>query len=87
MFIYIAIVPTLIFWFLDSYYLQQERKFRGIYNDLIDPKKCDKIKPFEMPLNRYNGCKYCLVHIMWSKTEAPLYVPVIAGLVVAGILL
>jgi Flp pilus assembly protein TadB len=30
-FIFIAIVPTVLFWFLDSYYLQQERKFRGIY--------------------------------------------------------
>ena len=40
-----------------------------------------------MPLNKYDGCKYCLAHIMWSKTEALLYVPVIAGLVVAGILL
>ncbi len=87
MFIYIAIVPTLIFWFLDSFYLQQERKFRGIYNDLINPEKQGQIKPFEMPLNRYDGCKYCFFHIMWSTTEFLLYVPIIVGLVVAGILL
>lgn len=87
MFIYIAIAPVLIFWFLDSYYLQQERKFRGIYNDLINPEKCGQIKPFEMPLNKYDGCKYCLCHIMWSKTEFPLYLPVIVGLIIAGILL
>ena len=87
MFIYIAIAPTLIFWFLDSFYLQQERKFRGIYNDLINPEKQGQIKPFEMSLNKYDGCKYCFFHIMWSTTEFLLYVPIIVGLVVAGILL
>ena len=35
-YIFIAIIPTIIFWFLDSYYLQQERKFRGLYNDVAD---------------------------------------------------
>ena len=29
-YIYIAIIPTMIFWVLDAYYLQQERKFCGI---------------------------------------------------------
>lgn len=87
MFIYIAVVPAIIFWLLDSYYLQQERKFREIYSDLINPERCEQIKPFEMPLNKYYGCKYCLAHIMWTKTEALLYAPVIVGLVVAGVLL
>lgn len=87
MFIYIAIAPTLIFWVLDSYYLQQERKFRGVYSDLINPEKCGQINPFAMPLNKYDGCKYCLFNIMWSKTEFLLYLPVIVGLIIAGILL
>ena len=29
-FIFVAIVPTMIFWILDAYYLQQERKFTMI---------------------------------------------------------
>ena len=36
-YIFVAIVPTFIFWYLDSYYLQQERIFRGIYNAVINP--------------------------------------------------
>lgn len=87
MFIFVAIAPTVIFWFLDSFYLQQERKFRGLYNDLIDEKRCTEIRDYEMPLNRYCGCQYCLLKIMWSKTESILYLPIIAGLVVAGIFL
>ena len=86
-FTFIAIAPTVIFWFLDSFYLQQERKFRGIYNDIVADLNEDKIKLFTMPLGEYDGCKYCLLHIMFSKTEWPLYLMVIIGLVVAGILL
>lgn len=26
-----AVFPSTIFWFLDAYYLNQERKFRGLY--------------------------------------------------------
>lgn len=86
-FIFVAVVPTLIFWFLDSFYLQQEMKFRGIYNDIVADLNDDKIKLFSMPLGNYDGCKYCLLHIMFSKTEAPLYLIVAIGLVVAGFLL
>ena len=86
-FIFVAIVPTMIFWILDAYYLQQERKFRGIYNDIVDDLNKNKIKEFAMPLGEYDGCKYCLFHIMFSKTEWPLYLLSIIALLVAGILL
>lgn len=87
MFIFIAIAPTVIFWFLDSFYLQQERKFRGIYNDIVADLNEDRIKLFAMPLGEYDGCKYCLLHIMFSKTECPLYLSSIIALIVAGVLL
>lgn len=84
-FILVAIIPTLIFWILDSYYLQQERKFRGVYSDIISNLEEDKIKEFSMPLGNYTGCKYCLLHILFSKTEWPLYLTVIIGLSIAAI--
>lgn len=87
MFIYIAIAPTILFWYLDSYYLQQERKFRGIYNDLIGISNNVEVKEFEMPLGKYVGCKYCLLRIMFSITEGPLYGLVALGLLIAGIYL
>ena len=31
-YIFIAVVPVLFFWVLDSYYLLQERLFRALYN-------------------------------------------------------
>lgn len=87
MYIFVAIAPTVIFWVLDSYYLQQERKFRGVYNDLTDLEGRKGIKLFQMPLNKYNGCEYCIFNVMLSITEVLLYVPVIVGLIVAGVLL
>ena len=33
-FIGIALLPTILFWWMDAYYLQQECKFRGLYRYL-----------------------------------------------------
>lgn len=71
--LFITIFPIFIFWSLDAYYLQQERKFRGIYNDLVEGRD---IPPFKIPLEEYNSekdCKYCYCNVFWSKTIAGLY--------------
>jgi hypothetical protein len=34
-FIIISAFPIIIFWFIDSYYLYQERKYRKLYNEII----------------------------------------------------
>jgi hypothetical protein len=77
-FVLVAILPTLIFWFLDSYYLWQERKFRGVYNDVAGISEQPKeIKSFAMPVNLYTGGKYSYWNVFFSVTIWPLYVPVI----------
>lgn len=89
-YIFIAIVPAIVFWFLDAYYLQQERKFRGVYNDVAGLSSEDsrlEIKDFEMPIQKYQCGKYCYFNVLFSKTIFPLYGIVIAGLVIAYILL
>ena len=89
-YIFIAIVPAIVFWFLDAYYLQQERKFRGVYNDVAGLSSEDSrlvIKDFEMPIQKYQCGKYCYFNVLFSKTIFPLYGIVIAGLVIAYILL
>ena len=89
-YIFIAIVPAIVFWCLDAYYLQQERKFRGVYNDVAGLSSEDsrlEIKDFEMPIQKYQCGKYCYFNVLFSKTIFPLYGIVIAGLVIAYILL
>jgi hypothetical protein len=73
-FVLLAIFPTVIFWFLDAYYLQQERKFRGIYNDVIGNSKESKtVQPFTMPIHQYEGGKYSLWDVFTSITIFTLY--------------
>lgn len=89
-YLFIAIAPTIIFWLLDSYYLQQERKFRGIYNNVANlTAEKDKIvvSEFEMPLNKFNSGEYAFTSALFSKTEWLLYLPIIVGLLVAGLVL
>ena len=76
LFVLVGLFPVLVFWSLDSYYLMQERKFRGLYNDVAgiseDPKD---IKAFEMRPDLYVGGKYSYFHVFKSQTILSLYVP------------
>ena len=89
-YILIAIVPAVVFWFLDAYYLQQERRFRGVYNDVagLSPDNCRiNVREFEIPLQKYQGGKYCYFNVLFSMTIFPLYGIAIVGLVIAFALL
>ena len=54
-YIFVAVVPTFLFWYLDAYYLQQERKFRELYHDILPDDS--KIALFDMPIH------YCPVKV------------------------
>ena len=89
-YILIAIVPAVVFWFLDAYYLQQERRFRGVYNDVAGLSPDDSrinVREFEMPIQKYQCGKYCYFNVLFSRTIFPLYGIVVAGLVIAFALL
>ncbi len=77
-FILVGVFPSIIFWFLDAYYLTQERKFRGLYNDVagVSEKPFD-LKPFAMRPDLYVGGKYGYWNVFWSTTIWKLYLPVI----------
>ena len=77
-FFLVAVLPTLIFWFLDAYYLNQERKFRGLYNDVagvVDEPK--EIKPFAMRPDLYVGGKYSYWSTFFSRTILKMYLSII----------
>jgi UDP-N-acetylmuramyl pentapeptide phosphotransferase/UDP-N-acetylglucosamine-1-phosphate transferase len=67
----VLISSTILLWILDAYYLQQERKFRGIYDDIAGLKNINYVKMYEMPIQKYTSKKdkkFCLFHIAFSKT-------------------
>jgi len=80
LFLYVPIIPTLLLWFLDSYYLQQERKFRGVYNDVTGLKKIIEVKPYEMPIHKYTkkiDNQFSFWNVFFSKTIFWLYFSII----------
>lgn len=76
--ILISIFTTAILWLLDTYYLWQERKFRGLYNDIVD----NKIDLYKMPMNKYvydKNDKKTKKYSYWSVvyTIKLFYLPII----------
>ncbi len=73
----VAILPVLVFWGLDAYYLQQERKIRGIYNDVVNPDKAEiKVMSFDMPMQNYTGGRYSFWNVVTSQTMLLLYLSI-----------
>jgi len=87
LFILIAVVPTSVFWSLDAYYLQQERKFRGIYNNIASNLNSGdtQIQNFKMPIQNYKKGKYSYWNVFISKTVLPLYLTMILFLVLCSL--
>jgi hypothetical protein len=81
-FVALCAAPLFVFWFLDTYYLQKERKFRGIYNDLIGITNTVQVALYEMPIQKYKGGKYSFLANFTSTTILPLYLSLVA--LVAG---
>ncbi len=89
----IIYIPIITFWFLDTYYLRQERLFRGLYNRV---RKMDesalKEAQYTMvpPLKRDDDFKhkdYNFIRVLISKTEAGLYVPLLGVLTLVILIL
>ena len=84
-YIFVAIIPTLLFWLLDAYYLQQERKFRKLYDDVLS--KDSKIPLFAMPINNYTDCECCFWCSFFSKTIGWLYGIILVLIILGGTIL
>ncbi len=52
LFVWICLIPVVLFCILDTLYLQQEHKFVAMYNDYVD-NKAGKPQVYKMPMNAY----------------------------------
>ena len=81
-FVLAALFPTVVLWFLDAYYLMQERKFRGLYDDVTGiSEEPNPIKLFAMRPDLYTGGKYSYWSSFTSVTIMILYLSISVGLV------
>lgn len=81
-FILVGIFPTIIFWLMDAYCLRQERRFRGLYNDVALISDDNRtVKPFDMNTDLYKKGKYSFWNIFWTKTIWFIYSLIIVFLI------
>ena len=76
-------IPLVAFWFLDSYYLQQERNYRALY----DTVRTNEINADDFTMNTKGlslkgdeGKRLIFRKCLFSKTEAGFYLPLIISI-------
>ena len=70
----IAYVPIILFWFLDSHYLQMERQFKVLYKAVANNDKCDTQFKLERPKANWAE-ETCYLQSLISRTEELFYIP------------
>lgn len=92
--LFVSALSVVPFCFLDGYYLLLERKFRGLYGDVVNC--CKDITLFSMPIDRYSRVrastpkekkKYSYLHILASGSVAGFYVPMFVLCILGGVIL
>lgn len=65
-YVLITYISTPIFWFLDGYYLSQERQYRGLYNQI--KSKVEEEIDFDMNAKPFNKNKNRWIPSVFSTT-------------------
>ncbi len=80
-----GLMPVLIFWGLDAYFLRQERLFRSLYDQVR--QRNPRIEPFSMNAAAYTSEAASWGRTLASPTLAPFYGPVfIIGILLTAVL-
>ncbi len=83
--VYVAYIPLLMFWYLDGYFLQQERTFRGIYDHFRKQSEADFTISSKDLVTQFQTDS--ILKMMWSKTLRPFYGVIFICVVAAHIFL
>ena len=71
--VWIAFIPLLIFWFLDAYFLWQERLYRKLYDWVVQNRLKTDEHLFDMNAYRFKGEVQSKLRIMFSITLGWFY--------------
>lgn len=80
-FIFIALFPSLVFWYLDAYYLKQEKLYRELYNDIV--ADCSRVDAFTMKTEKYET--NCVLRLMLTRSTGPFYMLLFSILVIVAL--
>lgn len=70
---YLSFIPLLVFWFLDSYFLWQERLYRKLYNYVVENRLNSDENIFDMNAYRFKNKVQSKARIMFSNTLGWFY--------------
>jgi hypothetical protein len=86
--IWIAFIPLLVFWFLDAYFLWQERMYRKLYKWVIDNRPKTDEYLFDMnAADRFKDEVQSKFRIMFSMTLGWFYGSIAILIVIYALLL
>ena len=71
--VWIAFIPLLVFWFLDAYFLWQERMYRKLYDWVINNRLATDEYLFDMNAYRFKDEVQSRFRIMFSITLGWFY--------------
>ena len=80
----IAIILTFFFWWLDSFYLCKERRFRGLFEDAVKLDSSSKKMIYKISLDEYKSSKdkkFGRCNAFFSPTLFWFYFPLISVLI------
>ena len=71
--VFIAFIPLFVFWFLDAYFLWQERLYRRLYNWVINNRLKTAEYLFDVNAYRFKNEEQSRLRIMFSLTLGWFY--------------
>ena len=81
----IGLVPAVVFWGLDAYFLRQERLYRALYDHvrILEPQDID----FSMKTHVFTGRTLRWINSLFSTTLLAFYSAVIAASILASLVI
>lgn len=79
----IAALPTLVFCFLDAYYLRQEKLFRELYNEVRSAP--DQVEDFSLNTDPYDQRVPCTPSLIFTVSVWPFYLVILLAIGAASI--
>ena len=78
---FIGLVPVLMFWWLDTYYLRQERLYRALYDQvrLTEPREVD----FSMNTRPFKRKNLTMPNVFFSITLVIFYPAIAIAVIIA----
>ncbi|MFC1834353.1 hypothetical protein ACFL2Q_06430 [Thermodesulfobacteriota bacterium] len=85
--VFIAFIPLLVFWFLDAYFLWQERMYRKLYEWVVDNRLKTEEKLFDMNPYRFRGKVQSIPGVMFSITLGWFYGSIAVLVIIYSVIL